>query len=181
MSSMHGPAGHPSCSLGRRQVGSCGSAAMMPRNRSPLDAVRSVLVRVITYESAAAHDSRTSSGSHFSAPCGRRDSGVGGPGSHARPSAAFECYLANARELAMWITLKGMTATTFSGPTLPLPTESPKPPLSSLPPGRAEPASRHASPGMVFLPQRSRPMCLCMWRWQRNLAPGKGLPQAITE
>ena len=48
--------------------------------------------RCITYESAAAHASRTSSGSHFSAPYGRRDSGVGGIGSHARPSAAFECY-----------------------------------------------------------------------------------------
>ena len=52
-----------------------------------------------TYESAAAHASRTSSGSHLSAPYGRRDSGVGGTGSHARPSAAFECYPANAHEL----------------------------------------------------------------------------------
>ena len=51
----------------------------------------------ITYESAAAHASRTSSGSHLSAPYGRRDSGVGGPGSHARPSAAFECYPARRR------------------------------------------------------------------------------------
>ena len=53
-----------------------------------------------TYESAAAHASRPSSGSHFPAPYGRRDSGVGGIGSHARPSAAFECYAHNARENA---------------------------------------------------------------------------------
>ena len=46
----------------------------------------------ITYESAAAHASRTSSGSGLSGPYGRRDSGVGSTGSHARPSAAFECY-----------------------------------------------------------------------------------------
>ena len=45
----------------------------------------------ITYESAAAHASRTSSGKGLSAPYGRRDSGVGGPETHARPSAAFEC------------------------------------------------------------------------------------------
>ena len=144
-------------------------------------AVRASWEFCITYESAAAHASRTSSGSHFPVPYGRRDSGVGGHGTHARPSAAFECYQANARELAMWITPKGMTTTTFSGAKLPLPTESPKPSLSRLPPWRGDPAVRHASPGMVFLPQRSRSMCLCMRRWRRNLAPGKGLPEAITD
>ena len=51
----------------------------------------------LTYESAAAHASRTSSGSHFQAPYGRRDSGVRGIGSHARPSAAFECYAVQER------------------------------------------------------------------------------------
>ena len=49
-------------------------------------------ISAITYESAAAHASRTRSGKGLSAPYGRRDSGVGGTGSHARPSAAFECY-----------------------------------------------------------------------------------------
>ena len=55
----------------------------------------------LTYESAAAHASRTRSGKRLSAPYGRRDSGVGGPGSHARPSAAFECYSAGARDPAL--------------------------------------------------------------------------------
>ena len=56
--------------------------------------------RCITYESAAAHASRTRSGKGLSAPYGRRDSGVGGSGSHARPSAAFECYAGLGARLA---------------------------------------------------------------------------------
>ena len=53
----------------------------------------------LTYESAAAHASRTRFGKGLSAPYGRRDSGVGGTGSHARPSAAFECYTGDPRSV----------------------------------------------------------------------------------
>ena len=67
------------------------AGSALPLGTSRADACSAGHFASVTYESAAAHASSISSGSHFPAPYGRRDSGVGGIGSHARPSAAFEC------------------------------------------------------------------------------------------